>query len=258
MPSDKTELRGLSYEITKEKITEFIKNNVGKKKAIIGLSGGIDSSLAAFFTVTALGKENVIGLLMPDSSSTPYEDVRDALTLASWLGIKYNIIYIDSIVRSYVANLNLLDKKALGNLKARIRMSILYYFSNINDGMVIGTGDKSEIYLGYFTKYGDGGVDILPIGDLYKTEVREFAIHFNIPESIVNKKSSPRLWPGQTAEDELGISYDIADKILYELIDLKTSEEELLKKYGDSASKVITLVKSSEHKRKMPLIAYLF
>ncbi len=257
MAFEKTSVRGLPYETVKEKIVEFIKNEAKDKKAVIGLSGGIDSSLTAYFLVASLGKEKVLGLIMPDSSSTPYEDVRDALSLASLLNINYRIVYIDNILRSYTANFDFLDKKALGNLKARVRMSILYYFANINDGLVIGTGDKSEIYLGYFTKYGDGGVDILPIGDVYKTEVRELAVYFKIPESITNKKSSPRLWPGQTAEDELGVTYEVVDKILHELIDIKVPEEELLKKYGEAASKVINLVKLSEHKRRMPSIAYL-
>ncbi|MDP8022931.1 MAG: NAD+ synthase [Nitrososphaeria archaeon] len=253
----KTSLRGLPYDNVKEKIVGFIKKEVGDKKAVIGLSGGIDSSLTAYFSVSSLGKEKVLGLIMPESSSTPYEDIRDALTLASWLGINYRLMYIDGILRSYVSNFDVIDKKALGNLKARIRMSILYYFANINDAIVIGTGDKSEIYLGYFTKYGDGGVDILPIGDVYKTEVRELAVHFNIPETITGKKSSPRLWPGQTAEDELGIAYEVADIILHELIDVKVSEEEIMRKYGESASRVISLMRSSEHKRRMPPIAFL-
>ncbi len=257
MLSGRTSLRGLPYDTIKEKIVDFIKKEVGGKKAVIGLSGGIDSSLTAYFAVSSLGKEKVLGLIMPESTSTPYEDIRDALALASWLGINYRIMYIDGILRSYVSNFDIVDKKALGNLKARIRMSILYYFANVNDAIVTGTGDKSEIYLGYFTKYGDGGVDILPIGDVYKTEVRELAVHFNIPETITSKKSSPRLWPGQTAEDELGITYEVADKILHELIDIKVPEKEIVTKYGENASRIIELMRSSEHKRRMPPIAFL-
>ncbi|MGC8600169.1 MAG: NAD+ synthase [Nitrososphaeria archaeon] len=255
--SDTTSLRGISYERIKEKVTEFIREEVRNKKAVIGLSGGIDSSLTAYLATISLGKEKVLGLIMPDSWSTPYEDIRDALTLASWLEISYRMMYIDRIISSYLPGFDFTDKKALGNLKARIRMSILYYFANANDAIVIGTGDKSEIYLGYFTKYGDGGVDILPIGDVYKTEVRELSVHYGLPESITKKESSPRLWPGQTAEGELGITYEVADRILYELIDVKVSEQELIKKWGKSGERVLELVKTSEHKRKTPPIALL-
>jgi NAD+ synthase len=255
--SHATSLRGIPFEKIKEKVTEFIREEVKNKIAVIGLSGGIDSSLTAYLATISLGKEKVLGLIMPDSSSTPYEDIRDALTLASWLGINYRIIYIDRIISSYLSSFDLADKKALGNLKARIRMSILYYFANVNDAIVIGTGDKSEIYLGYFTKYGDGGVDILPIGDIYKTEVRELSVYYGLPKSITEKESSPRLWPGQTAEGELGITYEVADRILYDLIDVKVSEQELIKKWGKSGERVLELIKASEHKRKMPPIALL-
>ncbi|MCD6095129.1 MAG: NAD(+) synthase, partial [Thermoprotei archaeon] len=147
--------------------------------------------------------------------------------------------------------------KANGNLKARIRMCLLYYYANVNNALVIGSSDKSEILIGYFTKYGDGGVDLLPIGDLYKTQVRQLAIGLGVPKKIAYKPSSPRLWPGHMAEDELGLSYEEIDIILYAYHDLGLSEDEIVQRCNVSADKVkrvISMVRNSEHKRKMPPI----
>ena len=252
--SDKTTLRGIPFSKINDSIVTFLKEKIKEKRAVIGLSGGIDSSLTAFFLSKAIDRSKILGLILPDSTSTPPEDIRDSINLANMLGIEWKLIYIDEIVSSYTKKFNSYDKRSLGNLKARIRMSILYFFANDLDALVVGTGDKSEIYLGYFTKYGDGGVDILPIGDLYKTEVRETAAYFGLPKDIVLKKSSPRLWPGQTAEDELGLTYEEADKILYEYLDLRVDKNELLMKYGDLAKRVLELIENSEHKRSLPPI----
>ncbi|MGC8568711.1 MAG: NAD+ synthase [Nitrososphaeria archaeon] len=257
MDTSVTTLRGLSFDVIYEKITEFLSEMIGERYAVIGLSGGVDSSLTAYFLANSISKNRIFAFLLPDSTSTPEDDINDARELANELDISYRIVYIDQIAKTYLSVLEPGDNRAVGNLKARIRMSILYYYANKLGGLVVGTGDKSELYLGYFTKYGDGGVDILPIGDLYKTEVREAAEHFQLPESIVKKKSSPRLWPGQTAEDELGISYEVADRILYELIDLKRPRDEVINKWKDKAQRVLSLMDSSQHKRSLPAIARL-
>jgi len=253
---DKTSLRGIPFEFIISKVKQFIKSYNAANGFVIGLSGGLDSTVTAWLATLATGKESVTGLIMPDSSSTTSDDLKDAQALVEILGINSKTIYIDNIIEAYKAKLNL-DTRSLGNLKARIRMSILYAFANSENKLVLGTGDKSEIYLGYFTKYGDGGVDILPIGDIYKTELRELASYIGVPKNIIIKKSSPRLWPGQLAENELGFTYEFADKVLYKLIDKGENEEAIIKEEGEMAKQVIELYIKSEHKRRMPPIALI-
>jgi len=145
-----------------------------------------------------------------------------------------------------------------GNLRARIRMTILYYYANLKNLLVCGTGDKSEILLGYFTKYGDGAADLLPIADLYKTQVRGLARKLDLPKSIVEKPSSPRLWPGQMAEKELGATYDEIDQILYLYVELGKKVDEIIDQTGIESEKVRSIVerfRKSEHKRRLPPIA---
>ena len=240
-------------------IKEYIANT-GINRAVIGVSGGVDSATALTLAVRALGPENVTALIMPDPMATPKEDIEDAQSLAKMLGVKVEYVEIGDIFNAYANSMpffNLNAVKANGNLKARIRMCILYYYANVNNALVIGSSDKSEILIGYFTKYGDGGVDLLPIGDLYKTQVRQLAIGLGVPERIAYKPSSPRLWPGHMAEDELGLSYEEIDIILYAYHDLGLSEDEIVQRCNTSADKVkrvISMVRNSEHKRKMPPI----
>jgi NAD+ synthase len=148
------------------------------------------------------------------------------------------------------------NRLARGNLKARIRMAVLYYHANIRSRLVVGTGDRSEVLLGYFTKYGDGGVDLLPLGGLYKTELKVLARHLGIPRSIVDKTSSPRLWEGQTAEGELGLSYELADRILVALVDegLTAARAKEMLSLGREVDEVAARLKGSAHKREMPHI----
>ncbi len=253
---DKTSLRGIEFEFIENKVKQFIKNYNIAGGFVVGLSGGLDSTVTAWLATIATGKESVTGLIMPDSDSTISDDLMDAQAVVDLLGINAKTIYIDKIIEAYKAKLNL-DARALGNLKARIRMSILYTFANSENKLVLGTGDKSEIYLGYFTKYGDGGVDLLPIGDIYKTELRELASYMGVPKNIIIKKSSPRLWPGQLAENELGITYDFADKVLYKLIDKGEDKESIINEEGEMAKRVFELYMKSEHKRTMPPIAFI-
>jgi len=174
---------------------------------VIGLSGGLDSAVAAALMSQ---KGEVYGVLMP-TKATPQRDIEDAITLADQLGITYSIIPIDEIVAKFPGSY---DPKVRGNIAARVRMTVLYTLANESDLLVVGTSDKSEYELGFFTKWGDGAADIYPIIHLYKTEVRQLAKELGIPKSIIDKPSSPALIEGQTAEGEIGFSYDEIDSML--------------------------------------------
>lgn len=241
------------------KETRSIIINAKAKGVVVGLSGGIDSTVTVYLMVKALGKDKVLGLIMP-YRTTPKEDIEDALEVARILGIKYYYIDIISIRDAFTKSLpdfNEDDKVSSGNLLPRIRMTILYYYANRYNLLVAGTSDKSELLLGYFTKYGDGGVDFLPIGDLYKTQVRYLGKVLEVPEKIINKPSSPRLWTDHLAEVELGLKYEIIDLILYTIFDLGMSINEASRKTGIDIKTfeiVLNKVRSAEHKRSPPKI----
>ncbi len=193
------------------------------------------------------------------SDTTPKEDTDHAIELAKLLGIKYHIIDISALIDKYEQALPK-DKRARGNLMARIRMNILYYYAGVNGYLVAGTSDKSELCMGYFTKFGDGAADIMPIADLYKTQVRVLAKHFGIPNMIVEKKSSPRLWDNHLAEEEIGMDYEVIDPILHLLVDRKMSLSEVAKKLEVSTTqvkKICDLMKRNLHKRTPVPIAEL-
>ncbi|WFO75485.1 NAD+ synthase [Desulfurococcaceae archaeon MEX13E-LK6-19] len=246
----------------KEFIREIIENS-GAKGVVIGLSGGVDSSTAAALAVKALGNNRVHGLIMPDPRTTPEADVKDAIDLAKKLGINYTIIDISKIYDSFAENIPFFNADhniACGNLRARIRMILLYYYANLNNYLVLGSGDRSEILIGYFTKYGDGATDLMPLGCLYKTQVRHLAKYLGIPEKIYNKPSSPRLWPGHMAEEELGMKYTEIDLVLYSLFDLGLKPEEIPEATGisiEKVQKIIELHRKSRHKRGTPPIPSL-
>ena len=234
---------------TKELIEDFIRNELKDKKAIIGLSGGVDSSVVLKLCEESIGNENILGLILP-SSDTPKNDIEDAIELTRSLNVEYIVKNIDGILNSFSKEIEFLgdNKLTRGNTSSRIRMSILYAYSNELNGIVIGTTNKSEWLTGYFTKYGDGGVDIEPIIELYKTHVKELAKHMKIPKRIISKKPSAGLWEGQTDEGELGIDYKTLDKILYSLengLDLKEFQPQKIKK-------VRTLISTTAHKRLPP------
>ena len=252
------------YEYVVERITRFIREAVersGVRGLAMGLSGGVDSATTAALAVKAIGPEKVDVLILPDMETTPREDVKDAEELARHLGVKYQEVDIHGVYEAYSRFLPFHDPEdrvANGNLRARIRMTILYYYANRNSLLVCGTGDKSELLLGYYTKYGDGGVDILPIADLYKTQVRKLAMRLGVPERIALKPSSPRLWPGQMAEEELGVSYEVIDPVLYLYVEKGRSLEEIVEETGVEEKKVEAIIRRvhrSEHKRMPPPIA---
>ncbi len=243
-------------------ISSFIENSLIESNAqglVVGLSGGLDSSVTAKLCTEVVNTHKILGLIMP-SQSTNKEDIKDAINLADSLGIKYKTIHIDPLIELVlgVCTRSPDDEKyqmASANLKARMRMLILYFHANAMNRLVVGTGNRTELLVGYFTKYGDGGVDILPIGALYKTDVRRVAKHLKIPETIINKDPTAGLWPGQTDEDDLGIKYPLLDEILYLITQKGMEEEEISKKLRislDEVVKVKLMVMSAEHKLKMP------
>lgn len=247
----------LDLAAAKKKIVSFIRNRgeeAGVDGAVLGLSGGVDSAVTAYLTVEALGSRHVTALILPDFRVTPEADVSDAKQVAEELGIETRVTDIAPIHRTFMKGLEQ-NRLAEGNLRARIRMALLYFYANSANRLVVGTGDRSEALLGYFTKYGDGGVDILPIGDLYKTEVRKMGEILGIGRKIISKRSSPRLWPGQTAEDELGMNYEVIDGVLRLLVDQKSGARATAAKLRIKADRVRGLAARLErtaHKRQMP------
>lgn len=244
-----------------EKICCFIKSKLEESKAnglVIGLSGGIDSSTVAYLCARVVESDKIMGLILP-SETTSQEDIEDAKTVAENLGIKYKNLHIDPLIEPFPELCPECSGSALanGNLKARIRMMLLYYHSNSMDRLVMGTGNKTELLVGYFTKYGDGGVDVLPIGDLYKTHVREIAEYIDVPKNIIEKAPTAGLWTGQTDEDELGIKYELLDKILYLMTDENLDIPDIaerLKIEEDEVLRVKNMVESSKHKLSSPSV----
>ena len=237
----------------------FIRNVVtgsGANGVVFGLSGGIDSAVVGALCVRALGKRKVIAVLMP-ASHTPAQDLKDSRKLAKTWGVRSYEVPIDGTFQALTGSLPMGpdSKIANANSKARIRMTILYYFANSLGMLVVGTGDKSEETIGYFTKWGDGGVDFLPIAHLYKTQVRQLGAHLGLPPHVVTKAASPQLWPGQMATDELPLDYEDLDPVLYLLFEAKLSSKEVAKRTGVSPrimGKVMRMHDSSAHKRALP------
>ena len=222
---------------------------------VVGLSGGIDSTLVANLACEALGSDKVFGIVMP-STTTPTEDKIHGVSIAQELGIDYKEIAIDSILNEYLS-LTQLDENelAIGNLKARIRMTIIYYYANSKNYLVSGTGNKSEILIGYFTKYGDGACDMEPIGDLYKKDVYSLSEYMNISEEIITKPPRAGLWNNQTDEEEIGMSYYVIDDILYLLYEKGFAKDEISEKLNINVSDVdmiIDKVIRSQHKSRVP------
>jgi len=247
-----------NVEKTVEKLTHFIKNVVkkaGARGVVVGLSGGIDSSVVATLCVKALGRDKVLGVIMPERDSDP-KDIEHAKMIAEKLGIRYIISDITDILRAFGAGGYIptreFDKIADGNLKARIRMCILYYFANRRKLLVAGTSNKSELYMGYGTKYGDLSSDFLVIGNLFKTEVevRELAKYLGIPQEIINKPPSAGLWKGQRDEEELGITYEVLDRIL-ERIEKGEDKEKISKNLNVplfQVEEILNRIEANRHK----------
>jgi NAD+ synthase len=247
------------------RIIGFISDEVkraGLRGGVVAVSGGVDSSTTLVLAVRSLGSENVRAVTMPERGVTSERDVRDVMELTKRVGVTCDVVEITSLLDVMRKALPLYDPKniiAFGNVKARLRMAIVYHFANSLDMMVIGSANKTEWLLGYFTKYGDGGVDLMPIADLYKTQVRQLARHLEIPERIVMKTPTAGLWPGQTDEGELGVKYELLDLILYGWergLKVKEISEELGLPLS-TVEGVLRRVERNEHKRRLPLILRL-
>ena len=232
----------------KQKLEEIKSNGV-----IFGLSGGVDSVVTAYLCANSI-KDNTTALILPDSKISPKEETEDAIKVVDELGLNYRLLDINLIHGSYAKNLEP-DDKALGNLSARIRKNIIYYYANAKNLTVLGTSDKTEHLIGYFTKFGDGAADLLPISSLYKNQVRGLAKYLDVPDSIIKKKSSPNLWKNHFAEIELDASYEQIDCVLYCIFDEKISIDETVKRTEidkSTVEKIYNLYKKSKHKRITP------
>ena len=232
----------------RQKLQEIKSNGV-----IFGLSGGVDSVVTAYLCANSI-KDNTMALILPDSKISPKEETEDAIRVVDELGLNYRLLDINLIHGSYAKNLEP-DDKALGNLSARIRKNIIYYYANAKNLTVLGTSDKTEHLIGYFTKFGDGAADLLPISSLYKNQVRGLAKYFGVSDSIIKKKSSPNLWKNHFAEIELDASYEQIDCVLYCIFDEKISIDETVKRTAidkNTVEKIYNLYKKSKHKRITP------
>lgn len=242
-----------------KRIVSFIRKTLraaGAEGVVVGLSGGIDSAVVCALCVKAVGRSKVLGLLMP-SDSTPVEDMADARNLALLLGIRTKEVGVSDVVKKLLSNLGTDGTRlARANVQARVRMTILYFHANALGLLVAGTGDRSEAAIGFFTKFGDGGADFLPIAHLYKTQVRSLAVLLGIPDAIIGKPSSPQLWPGHKATDEIPTDYDRLDLILHYLFDaeLPVAEAASRARVGrDVVERVLEMNRKSAHKRALPL-----
>ena len=226
---------------------------------VIGLSGGIDSALSATLAVEAVGKEKVFGILMPYKSSSE-SSIIDAMELVNKLGIESTQIDISPMINAYYPELTDENKLRAGNKMARERMSILFDYAHKMNRLVLGTGNRTEISLGYTTLFGDSACSLNPLGQLYKTEVRELSKVLGVPSSIINKPPSADLWAGQTDEDEIGVTYPQIDHLLVQMIDNNISSLKELESSGctqTDISRVISLVNRNAFKRSEPEIAPL-
>lgn len=239
----------LNYNTITDEITRFITEQVRSRKKnglVMGLSGGLDSSVCLVLASRAIQRNRIMGLIMPERGLTPKKDIENARDLAKEMKIKYKEIHFERAKKILLNNLPK-DKLTAGNLSARLRMAFLYHYAAISNLLVLGTSDKSELLIGYFTKFGDGAADMLPLGGLYKSQVKMLGKQLGLSEQIVNQASSPRFWRGHVAEKEIGLSYHDIDTILrgYLKNDLNNCKQSKVK------IKLVTdMIKKSQHKRE--------
>jgi NAD+ synthase len=243
------------------RISRFIKEYVDKAGAsgiVLGLSGGVDSNTIAALSSLSIGGDKVLGLLLPEQETLNQKDVEDAMLVARKFNLKTQVCDITNILQEFYKTIPIFDpsdRLCKGNVKARVRMIMLYYYANKLNRIVCGSSDKSETMMGYFTKWGDVAADISPIMDLYKTQVRMLAEHLGIPAELAKKPATPALWPNQLAETELGIKYETLDLVLYGLERFTTTQDiaEQLNVNQDLVDKIKNKWLSAEHKRRLLL-----
>lgn len=249
----------INTDLADEILTGFIKSEItriGMTRAVVGLSGGLDSALSCALAVKALGAENVLAVRMPYKASSK-DSLDHAQVLIDQLGVQSKTIEITDMVEPLFKLDPQISKMRMGNIMARERMIVLFDQSEVFKGLVMGTSNKTEILLGYSTHYGDAASAMNPIGDLYKTQVRQLSRAIKIPASIINKPPSADLWEGQTDESELGFTYDEVDKLLYLLVDQRYSPQEAVEAGFNEkfVNAVTTRIRRNQFKRMQPPIA---
>ncbi len=249
----------INPDIARRMLTGFIRDEIAKSqmhRAVIGLSGGIDSALSAYLSAEALGPENVMAVRMPYKSSSA-DSLSDADAVIAALGIQSMTVPITEMADPLFGRFPAMSDRRKGNVMARLRMTILYDQSVEFSGLVMGTSNKTELLLGYSTIYGDSGVALQPIGDLYKTQIRQLSAALGVPQSVQIKPPSADLWPGQTDAVELGFSYADVDQVLFLLVDERYTLDEVVEEgYGRAfVEDVWRRVKANHYKRTMPNIA---
>jgi NAD+ synthase len=248
----------INVEETTTIITDFIKTytqNSGCEHIVLGLSGGLDSAVATVLCQQAIGKQNVTSLFMPDKQ-TPTRDTTHQKILIKKFDIQSHIIPIDTPINEIQKSLSIENKKlTISNIKARLRMILLYAYANEHNCLVCGTSNKSELLVGYFTKYGDGGADIQPLADIYKTQLYQLAQHLNIPQEIIQKPPCAGLWKNQTDEQELQMNYTTLDTILFGIEQRLTAHQIQTRSQIplSEINRIIKKVKTTQHKRRKPL-----
>ena len=249
----------LNLKDVHNELVKFLRENfkkAGFSKAVLGLSGGIDSALVAYLLRDALGKENVLAIMMPYKSSNP-DSLNHAKLVVEDLKINAKTIEITDMIDAYFKNEKEASSLRMGNKMARERMSILFDYSSKENALVVGTSNKTEIYLGYSTQFGDSACALNPIGDLYKTNIWDLSRYLKIPNELIEKKPSADLWEGQTDEQEMGLTYKEADQVLYRMLEENKTVEEILNEGFDKSlvENIVKRMNRSEYKRRMPLIA---
>ena len=249
----------INAELATRILTGFIRDSItkaGMSRAVVGLSGGIDSAVSAYLSAKALGAENVLAVRMPYKTSSA-NSLSDAEAVIEDLGLAHVTLPITDMADPLIQRFPEMSRLRQGNIMARMRMIALYDQSVAWGGLVMGTSNKTEFLLGYSTIYGDSGAALHPIADLYKVQVRQLARYLGVPNSIIDKPPSADLWVGQTDEDELGFGYDDADQVLFLLVDERYTVDEVAEEDFDRefAVKIWERVKANHYKRTMPNIA---